>query len=118
MDQPLLLLLLLIVGIFVLGKVLPWADTFTCKLTTLEIWAAQSRWRMFGLPFVLAVIASALGMVTGSGESVRSLFGSGFIGFIFLALFLSGGGVFHVRLGIKLAFMTCVFGVIFSMFIH
>ncbi|MBP9091238.1 hypothetical protein KBI23_09425 [bacterium] len=115
-----LILLLLLAGIFGLGNILPsdWAGTFTSSRTAFEAWAAQSRVFIFGLPVVLALGISELGRITDSGPSVTQMFGTGFIGFILFSLFLSGSRVTHVRLGIKMAFITCVFGVIFSLILR
>ncbi|MDP3507993.1 MAG: hypothetical protein Q8T09_08395 [Candidatus Melainabacteria bacterium] len=115
-----LLLVLFFGSIFGLGRILPcdWAGTFTSRRTVFESWAAQSRLFIFGLPIVLALGISVLGRITESGSSVTQMFGSGFIGFIIFSLFLSGSRVTHVRLGIKMAFITCVFGVIFSLILR
>lgn len=115
-----LLLLLLFAGVFGLGNILPsdWAGTFTSRRTAFEAWAAQSLVFIFGLPVVLALGISILGRLTDSGSAVTQMFGSGFIGFILFSLFLSGSKVAHVRLGIKMAFITCVFGVIFSLILR
>jgi hypothetical protein len=115
-----LILLLLLAGIFGLGNILPsgWAGTFTSSRTAFESWAAQSLVFIFGLPVVLALGISILGRLTDSGPAMTQMFGSGFIGFILFSLFLSGSKVTHVRLGIKMAFITCVFGVVFSLILR
>jgi hypothetical protein len=115
-----LLLVLFFGSIFGLGRILPcdWAGTFTSRRTVFESWAAQSRLFIFGLPIVLALGIAMLGKFSGNAQSVTQMLGSGFIGFILFSLFLSGAGVAHVRLGIKMAFVTCVFGLIFSFLLN
>jgi hypothetical protein len=115
-----LLLVLFLSCIFGMGRVLPsdWAGTFTSRRTVFESWAAQSRLFIFGLPIVLALGITLLGKLTGNAQLVTQTLGSGFIGFILFSLFLTGAGVSHVRLGIKMAFVTCVFGLIFSIVLN
>jgi len=115
-----LLLVLFLGSIFGLGRILPcdWAGTFTSRRTVFESWAAQSRLFIFGLPLVLAIGITLLGKLTGNAQLVTQTLGSGFIGFILFSLFLSGARVAHVRLGIKMAFVTCVFGLIFSILLN
>jgi hypothetical protein len=112
-----LILFALIFGVVILGHTTKakWADTLTSQSNKLETWASQSYLRMFGMPFLAAAVICALAKLTGSFDAVRHLFAYGFVGFIIFSLFLTGAGVAHVRLSIKLSFMTVLFGAIISL---
>lgn len=117
--MSLLVLILLVLGVFALGTVLPtrWAGTFTSVRSRFEDWSAQSWWRIFGLPLLLAGSIVGLAALVGEKVLVGQIFGNAFLAFIIFSVFLSAR-VAHVRLGIKMMFLTVLFGTVLSLLVH